>query len=79
MKRLILLNIILLSGCATVQPVTVPKLQAPIEDMKDCGEYIIPQNSFGSFILASTKNKELFELCKSQNKAKKQFILDTTR
>lgn len=76
----IILMMTILSGCASTQPIIQSSVQAPIEIMKDCEDFKIPDNgSFGAFVTATVENKKIYELCKSQNKAKKDFILNTTR
>lgn len=78
-KILFLLLPISLAGCASTQPLTVPKIQPSSEIMKDCGDWIIPENTKKSFAVSAVKNKETFDLCKKQNNDKKEFIKETTK
>lgn len=76
MKILIAIITFFLVGCSTTQKIIpVKTLQAPPEIMLDCEEFLIPKNgSFEEMLINIVENKKLFELCKSQNKAKKDFI-----
>lgn len=78
MKILIYIIPLFLIGCATQTPIINPiKVEAPSEIMKDCEEFIKPKNnSFSDFAQALIDNKKVYELCKNQNKAKKDFILN---
>lgn len=81
MKALLILICVFLTACATKEKTTtILKVQAPFEIMLDCEDFKIVDNpSFASFITTSVENKKIYELCKSQNKAKKDFIINTTR
>jgi len=78
MNKLIILLPLFLMGCATrdtFQHVDPSKIQASAEIMKECEAFAMPKNEeFGSFIQALIDNKKVYELCNSQNEAKKKFI-----
>lgn len=79
MKYILLLTM-LLTGCATTKPVIPLNIQAPSEIMKDCEELEKPKDfTFGAFVVANLEYKKLYEQCKNQNKAKKDFIININK
>ncbi len=79
MKKLLLILFLLLSGCATTQPITpvvIPKkIIAPINIMQDCQVFKKPQvGTFEDFMTTLLEDKKIYDLCKLQNKSKKDFI-----
>lgn len=75
MNTKIILLSLLLAGCSTTT-VVKPKINAPADIMKDCEDFVIPKNgSLSEFANVLIENKKVYELCKVQNKAKKDFII----
>ncbi len=79
MNKIIVISMLLvLSGCATTrdeQFIEPLKVMPSIEIMKACDEFVKPKDGqFSSFIQALVDNKKIYELCNSQNEAKKKFI-----
>lgn len=77
MKILIYIIPFLLFGCATKQPIIYQKnINPPPEIMLDCEEFVLPnEGNLGEFLRITIENKKVYELCKNQNKAKKEFII----
>jgi hypothetical protein len=79
MKKLLLILVLLLSGCATTQPVKtviIPqKLNAPNNIMQDCPPFIKPQiGTFEDFMTTLLNDKKIYDICNLQNQSKKNFI-----
>ncbi len=76
MKILIYIITFFIAGCATKTPIVYQKtITPPFEIMLDCEDYLIPKDgSFEEILNKFVENKKIFELCKNQNKAKKDFI-----
>jgi hypothetical protein len=76
MNFLIATLVFLLAGCSTFTPkVDIKTIKVPHEIMQDCDDFLIPKDgSFEEFMAKTVDNKKIFELCKTQNKAKKDFI-----
>jgi hypothetical protein len=76
MKILIAIIIFFIAGCASKSPIIYQKSVSPApEIMLDCEDYLIPKDgSFEEILNKFVENKKIFELCKNQNKAKKDFI-----
>lgn len=81
-KMILIILACFISGCATTQPqiVDIPKIQPSAEIMKDCEDFILPSGpSLSDFGNSLKQNKKIYELCKSQNEAKKKFINDISK
>jgi uncharacterized lipoprotein YajG len=74
--------ILLLAGCATTSPqlINIPKVQAPLEIMGDCGVLDkLKDGTFEEAIELLVSNSKIFYDCKNLNQAKKDFIIRETK
>lgn len=77
----IALILFLFTGCATTEKpyVEVAPIKPEAKIMKDCGDYILPENTAEDFVRAISKNQDIFNECKNQNQGKKVFIEKVTK